>query len=152
MKRFFSVILALLALTGLALAYILRWDVKLIKAMEPIGLKIFKPIRRKEEAGRGKSKKDDRRSSEIPAKGGEEGLCDPAGVVKDQMKRHAVHRCRRRADRNDRNAAQKPQRADGDEIDQPAQKLCEKGILLKKFHGCSAAPSVSCCAAILNLS
>ena len=49
MKRFLSVILALLALTGLALAYILRWDVKLIKAIEPLGLKIFKPIRRKEE-------------------------------------------------------------------------------------------------------
>ena len=49
MKRFLSVILALLALLGLALAYILRWDVKLIKAIEPLGLKIFKPIRRKEE-------------------------------------------------------------------------------------------------------
>lgn len=46
-KRVLSVILALLALLGLALAYVLRWDVKLIKAIEPLGLKIFKPIRRK---------------------------------------------------------------------------------------------------------
>lgn len=49
MKRFFSALLALLALLGLALAYVLRWDVKLIRAIEPLGLKLFKPIRRKEE-------------------------------------------------------------------------------------------------------